>query len=484
MSLGTGESIVNDRRVQMHANAGGNLRATARLEPARSGNRVQHRSSAARDKSQSERLLTAARRLALRDEDLAASVSEIAAGAGVSKATFYQCFTDREDCLLAMRVPLYSQLLGELRAAVRGAPPEQAVEVLTGRLVAFANDDRKVARLLLRDSLAGGARILDAHEEFLNDVGGILDHAFARLEPSAPASDLPPRLLTGVICRLLASALAHGEPISRGMQDELIAWTRAYEREAAAHRWRALTPSTPPGLSPYLAPISLRSPELLAVSPARRGQPAKEDQWLRIVFAAADVIARDGYEAAKVSDIARAAGVDRSSFYSQFDSKCAALAGGSDLLFGHLMAAVAGAFVAGERWSERVWEAARALTQSLEQNRKLAYVSLVESPAGGAQASRRLDELVGAFAIFLRQPPAHRDPDLVGRGELVRHAIVTGVFEISFMHMRRSFSATATHGLPALLGHVAFVCLAPFLGPAAAEELIAHKTASGGFATG
>jgi AcrR family transcriptional regulator len=450
---------------------------TAGQHPARSAGTAP--ATAARC-SQRQRLLDAITDLAVRDGYAAATVGEIVALAGVSRPTFYAYFADKEDCFLQALAPIRHRLLDDLAAAVGAEPPQDATKALTVTLVSFAASQPSTARLLMSDPLAGGRRVMDARDELITQAALLLEDAFQRAPARAMIPDLPPGLLIGVVCRLIACRLRDGEPRLTEILHEILDWLAAYELPAGEHRWRTLAPVAPLARSPFLAPTALRAPPALAPGRQRITEDAvSENHWLRVVFATAEVVARDGYVAATVAEIVRLAGVDGRVFYTLFASKQQALAAARELFFRHAMAVTAGAFAAGETWPECLWEAARALTQSVEQSPTLSHVSFVESHSGGPLAMRRLEELACAFTIFLqegyRYEPARRPGSHAGPSRLAQEAIITSVFELCYLQARE-------HGGPALsahLGHVVFVSLAPFLGADAANDFLDQKASAG-----
>jgi AcrR family transcriptional regulator len=206
------------------------------------------------------------------------------------------------------------------------------------------------------------------------------------------------------------------------------------------------------------------------------GGALSENQWLRIVFATAAIVARDGYAAATVAEITRVAALDNRAFYRLFTCKEQALADARELMFGHVMARTAGAFATAESWPERVWEAARAFSDCVEQNPTLAYVSFVESHAGGPVAMARLPELIDAFTIFLQEGYRYSPPGGSARAPspLALEAVVTAVFELCHLRSRRPGQRP---GAP--LDELVFICLAPFLGAAQASVFLAERREQG-----
>jgi AcrR family transcriptional regulator len=227
----------------------------------------------------------------------------------------------------------------------------------------------------------------------------------------------------------------------------------------------------PPARSPFLPPTFPR------VSPApepgcpRRAHVVAEERWLRIILVAAEVIRRKGYANTTVAQIAAAAGVDSRTFYRLFAGKRQVLAAAIDLLFRHAMAAAAGAFVAGETWPERVWEAARTLTQYAERNPTLTYVSLVESYAVGLSSMTHIEDVTRAFTIFLLegdQTARERSLSASGPSEVSLEAIAATVYELVYRQARED----AKGRLSALLGQIVFISLAPFLGADEANDFV------------
>jgi AcrR family transcriptional regulator len=446
------------------------------------------RLGAGRRGTQRERLLAAISSLLSRDSLDAVTVSEIVALARVSRPSFYEHFTDKEDCFLAALGPLRRQLLAEIGAAVAAGPPEHAAGATMRALLAFADSEPVGARLLISDPLAAGRRSLDARDELIAAAARPIEESFARVPSGAPIPALAPRLLVGVSCRLLASRLRRGEACSAEMLRELLDWLASYELPAGEHGWRGARGLTPASDCSPLTIAALRAPPALASRrPRIRVQAASENQWLRIVFATAEIVMSDGYAASTVAHITQQAGVNARAFYRLFSCKEQALAAAREMFFRHAMAQTAGAFATGASWPARVREAGVAFTRCVEQNPALAYVSFTEGHAGGPVAMGRLQELVSAFTIFLQEGYRFQAPVQARRARppsgLALQAAVTSVFELCYLQGRG-------HGAPGLTGmseQIVFICLAPFLrapytnkvlqerlSPARDEELLRH----------
>jgi AcrR family transcriptional regulator len=433
--------------------------------------------SAGARSSQRRRLLSAITQLAIDEQYTNVTVGQIVAAAGVSRATFYGHFLDREECFAAALVPIRAQVLAGIRRSVVSDRPERAVFRSTHGLLAFARSRPGMARLLMSDSMTGGGRLRAARDGFVDDIARIIEEAHGRLPAGAVVADLPPGLICGVVCRMLATRLRSGGRLSAGgTLEDLFGWIAAYELPLSGHRWHAFTELPSPSRSPFLPPSELHAPLASALDGARAPEGALiENQWLRIVFATVEVIGRDGYASSTVTQIAETAGVDSRAFYRLFAGKREALAAAGELLFRNAMAVAAGAFVAGADWPEHVWEAARAVAQYAEQHATLTYVSLVESLAGGSSAIGRVEDLTRAFTIFLQEGTSHpgvraarSDP---GSSELALEAICASVSELVYRYPREDPKAR----LSSLLAPAVFIALAPFLGADEAGEFVCRQ---------
>ena len=210
--------------------------------------------------SQRERLLAAMAELAGRDGYGGVTVAQVIARAGVSRATFYECFGDREECLLAALGPIHERLLGEVCEAASGAPAGHVAAAVVRALSAFAASHPTQARLALSESLGARDRALQARDRLVAAIAAVIDEAYEAAPAATRAADLPSAVLVGGVCRVLGARVSRAEPLERGLADELTAWLGCYELPLARHRWRELRPLWAPARSPFLPPGRLRAP--------------------------------------------------------------------------------------------------------------------------------------------------------------------------------------------------------------------------------
>jgi TetR/AcrR family transcriptional regulator len=409
--------------------------------------------------SQRERMVDALTQLVSDDGYPSVTVAKVIALAGVSRATFYEQFSDKEDCLVVALASAGECLERAVSMAVECAPAERRALSVVAALLDFADSQPAIARLALSEPLAAGERALDARDGTIATLALTIERGYEGAPAGTLAPDLPSGVLVGGVSRVLTWHLSRREPVGLGLSAELGAWLASYQVPLADHRWRKFAPHAPLPRSQFLRTAPLRCPAEADGARRAPGPHFVEEQRLRVMFAAAQLVGRRGYDAVTVAEIARLAGVDSPTFYRLFAGKRDALRAGGELLFGQLMAVSAGAFVTGDRWPERVLEGARALLQCLEDNPVLARAAIVGSHAAGACSPTGLGSFAERFNIFLeegfRYEGARERPP-----EISLQAVPMIVLELCYQLIRRG----EQERLSGLLGHVGFAALAPFLG--------------------
>ena len=396
-----------------------------------------------------------------------ASIARVIAHAGVSRPTFYEYFADKEEGFLAALADAQQQVFAHVRQAIGREPPERAMAATIQALVAFADAQPTIARLVMNEPMACAGRALDARDEWIAGIAQIVEDAHERVPATTPIPDFSSRLLIGGIERQLAFRLRGGEPVTR-LLDDLLEWVKRYAAPAGEHRWRSLEPLAPPRPSPFLEVIQLRAPAAGARGRGRlRDEELAEINRRRILIAAAQLSARKGYHATTLADIGGMAEVDARVLRRLFADKKEVFAAVHELHFQSLVAVTTRAFFSGERWPERVWEAGRAFAQSIEQNPHLAHVSFVEYYAAGPTGVQRNSELLLAFTVFLQEGYQY-EPSDSSPSRVALAAIAATNFEAVYQRVRSS----SEPGLPGLLAHAVFLELVPFLGTSETNRFI------------
>jgi AcrR family transcriptional regulator len=425
-----------------------------------------------RDKStQRERLIAGMIAAACREGYSGLTVSAVISHAGVSRPTFYDYFTDKDDCFLAAHRDISNRLVKHIKVAVEQAPPEQAPQVAIRRLLERAEEEPARAQFIANEAMAGGPRALDARDHTISEIERIIETARADLPPTTPTPDLPTRAIIGAAHWLLSQRMRRGEHSFIHLANELESWIESYNRAAGEARWRTLTPETAPELSPYVSELPDRPPPPIPSGRTRlsSGEITRNQRW-RLLFATAETAARKGYTATTVTDITALARVDKRVFYSHFRDKQQAFLATHEVAFQQSMAIAARGFFSADTWPERVWRGIHAASQFIATH-PIAYLVHVESHAVGAPAIQRVDDSHSAFMIFLQDGNQHSAQP---QSRTAMEAIIAAVFEVGYQQYRHREDPRR---LPRFAFHATYLCLAPFLGPQAAETLVDSKRA-------
>ena len=181
----------------------------------------------------------------------------------------------------------------------------------------------------------------------------------------------------------------------------------------------------------------------------------------RIMDAIAELSAEQGYEATKIGDVVRRAGVARKTLYDNFDGKEEVFLSAFDAGFDEVTRRIEEACAAAEgEWDERLAAGLAAFLGYVAERPALARMCMVEALSATPAAKERYEEAVGAF-VELTSQIVPRDDRLP---ETIDETVVGGVAWIVYQKVRRGEAARAEELLPELTEFMT----APYLGAAAA----------------
>ncbi|MFI4990936.1 MAG: TetR/AcrR family transcriptional regulator [Solirubrobacterales bacterium] len=425
---------------------------------------------------QRARLLQAIVAIAAESGYPAARVGDVSARAGVSRATFYELFENKEACFLAAHVELARRMSDVVAAAIADGDAAQAINSAFAAMIDFAQQDPSGFAFLTHEAMLAGPAALRERDDLLTRLQEEIEEAHRSVRKQTLLPDLPPSILLGGLVRVLGMRMRRGQYDSGELLGEMLEWVDCYRAQGRT------------GSRPIEFPESgLQSDERLppgamAPAPLPRGRHrlptalVTRVQQERILHATADVIRAKGYEDTTVADIVAKAGVSREVFYSHFHSRSDAFLATHRLVFEQMMATAAGAFIASSgTWPERVWDSWGAATGLVVGSPSLAHFAFVESYALGPSVARRTDEAVLAFTVFLRD--GHRYiRGGVSPSTTTTSAIAGAVMETTARYIR----CDRAEELFTLLPMMVYMILAPFLGVPDAIEFIEGKLGEGG----
>lgn len=415
--------------------------------------------------SSRERLLGAMVRAVAQYGYAGATVSRVIEVAGVSRATFYGHFANREACFLAAQRAAAERALSIIGAEDGShVRPAVALEEILVRAV----ESPAAAKLLLIESPGAAKSARHQHERFLAAIEGTIG---ASLPPDGAPQISNAALLDGVV-GVIAMRLLRGEAVTLPtLAEGLLAWAGSYRLAPGGRR---LTQRDWAELGRSIAPAEYAQSSVVALLPRGRSAPsfaetaaARRD---RIVDATAQIVAQKGFAALTVADVVAAARVPRSAFYAQFEGKQSAFLAAQERILRDAMGAAAAEFVTGQSWPERVWKGLRGLLYYIAERPNLARVSVVEAHAAGEEGVLRSQSSCMSFTLFLEEG-YREDP----RGAVLPSVASAAIaFSIQGM-MRRALLHGSADRLPELLPCCAHVALAPFVGPQRSLEFVSVK---------
>jgi AcrR family transcriptional regulator len=419
-----------------------------RLPPGRSGDR-----DAAR-REQRERLFAAVVANCEEKGFDATSVEDLLRTSGVSRATFYEQFDDKLDCFRAAEDEMVAAAIsavadefgGEGDAILR---PRAALEAFIRLIVA----QPAAARMCLVESYAAG-------ETGISPVRRAIDWIILlgrdAAEQMPDRAEMPPEVLRGIIGGLYQ--VIYGRLLER-RQDELPdlvpgLWKWAMSFPSPARPLRR------PGRLIVARPIST-APPFASYSPEQR-----------IIRGFAAAVAKKGYPATTIADIAAAASISQTTFYEHFEGKEDALGAALDSSGAQLLAAVMPAVRRADDWRIALRICFEEMCGFLASEPAFASLRTVDIYGAGPAAIASRDEIGRQMVGALLEPALKAG---VNATDLMIEASAGAVYGVMFEGVWKGKTAD----LPRLAPFLTYFALAPFIGAEEACEVAISRGRTG-----
>jgi len=205
----------------------------------------------------------------------------------------------------------------------------------------------------------------------------------------------------------------------------------------------------------------------------RHGLPREyvaQNQRERLLAALAECLEESGYDGTTVSSIGKRAGVSKSDFYKQFESKDACFVAAYDDAVERIRERMLAGCEEAEDWASGVIAALRALLDLLAAEPAQTQLVLVEGLRAGRGVYDRYQEALQSFVPYLRDgapAPAGGEPP----PEATDEAVVGGIASL----LGRRVLAGETTKLGGLLPEIAEFALTPYLGAAETRRIISER---------
>lgn len=181
----------------------------------------------------------------------------------------------------------------------------------------------------------------------------------------------------------------------------------------------------------------------------------------RIMDAIAELTAERGYDATKIGDIVRRAGVARKTLYDNFEGKEEVFLAAFDAALDEALQRIEADCAAVEGgWEERLQTGLATFLRYVAENPALARMCMIEALSATPAATERYEAAMQRFVDLTKQTVPHDE----GLPETIEETLVGGVAWIVYQQIRREEAEQAEDLLPELSEFM----LGPFQGAAEA----------------
>jgi AcrR family transcriptional regulator len=408
----------------------------------------------------------------------ATRVADVISRAGVSRKTFYEHFENKQECLLITFDLIMAEATRRIESAYREADgwPDR-VEAGIRALFDAAIDNPGALRLSLLEITAVGPAGIERREKSTARFEDFIRDALELAPERGKVSEVALKAIVGGLNRVLYRRVLRADRDELyALIPDLTAWATSYYPAPAQILTEPVALSNEQRAA--IAQRAGRAPGTLAPHPllgGRRGLArgdqnvsksyVVQNQRARILDAATNLTARDGYEQLKVEEIAEQAAVSLVAFYEHFIDKEDAFLVAYEVGYGKALAVVERAIAAETDWRLAVRSGIEALFGYLASEPAFAHIALIDALVATPHTANRSTETVGVFARML-VPGVEQTGGFVPQTVTIE-AIAGGLFDLCLHYAL----AGKIRELPELVPSATYLALAPFLGGEQAAQI-------------
>lgn len=154
-----------------------------------------------------------------------ASVTDITAKSRVSRRTFYELFSNYDDCIAAVLESGVQRVCEQIAAAdLDGLTWSERIRAGLWRILIFLEHEPALARVCVVESARGGQRILERREQMLKELATVLDDGRGEGDIKADCPSLTAEGLAGAALSIVHTRLLHDDSIPlTSLQGDLMA---------------------------------------------------------------------------------------------------------------------------------------------------------------------------------------------------------------------------------------------------------------------
>jgi AcrR family transcriptional regulator len=121
----------------------------------------------------------------------ATTIAQITASARVSRTTFYEHFTDKQDCFLAAYRELAERLVNTIEQLLDQTPDAHGTEAVLGALVELAEREPTTAVILIHEATTAALAGLHERSRLLASIEHALERAWQATSTQPPIPQPP-----------------------------------------------------------------------------------------------------------------------------------------------------------------------------------------------------------------------------------------------------------------------------------------------------
>jgi AcrR family transcriptional regulator len=411
---------------------------------------------------------------------VATTISDLVAGAGVSRRSFYEHFENKEECLLAT----YDALIERLTARMASAydPKDEwidQIEAIVSALFEASSDRPDAARLVCVEMGAAGPVGIERWARDAERLTAFITGVFEQAPGEGAVPQPVARAIVGALRTILYSRVRR-ERSSRSLKAELqkltpdvVAWIAAFYPTPSE------IPERPRGRR-HGHLQGGRAPGTLSPSPrwAPRGLPRGEhnlprgfvahNQRERIFDAVANLTASKGYAALSLEEIVAEAAISLQTFYEHFENKEEAFLATFEMGHAKATAAINRSLNLKLSWAQNVRLGLNALLEFLASEPSIARLACVDILIAYPHVAGRVNEANFSYIELLDIGPDDTYPNMPP--PVMREASVGGIFELLHDYILHERTQRVTE----LIDYVMYITITPFAGSEIAARAVAE----------
>jgi AcrR family transcriptional regulator len=140
------------------------------------------------------------------------SVERVLVKSGVSRRTFYELFSDREDCFLAAYdAAMCDAYKVVVDAYLDCATPERRIEAALAAFLSYCRANPAAARMCIVEVFAAGVRARERRADFMERFAALMEHGLGEMRGDRELDRLAAQALVGGVHEVIYGPIDRGD---------------------------------------------------------------------------------------------------------------------------------------------------------------------------------------------------------------------------------------------------------------------------------